>query len=63
MMAGGDRDGNLKTKEINTQMGGRGSGAQSAKKGGFNGPAVGNASGNATQGGGINRATKKSRHQ
>ncbi len=62
MMAGGDRDGNLKTKEINTQMGGR-SGGQSAKKGGFNGPAVGNAGGNATQGGGINRATKKSRNQ
>lgn len=62
MMAGGDRDGNLKTKEINTQMQGRGL-APSAKKGGFKGPAVGNASGNPTKGGGINRPTKKSSRQ
>lgn len=62
-MAGGDRAGNLKAKEINTQMQGRGPGTSSAKRGGFNGPAVGNAHGNAANSGGINRATKKSRNQ
>lgn len=52
------KDANTKAMEINNHPQGRGQAAATPKN---SGPAVGNASGNQTEGGGINRRTKGGR--